>query len=78
MHSGAVGLDGEGVLISSVGGRGKSTTVLGCLRDNTTKVRNIKKYLLAALFNAPSTMGGYFQAEVNHDRPEYAGRRMEV
>ena len=52
--------------------------VLGCLRDNTTKVRNIKKFLLAALFNAPSTMGGFFQAEVNHDRPEYARRRMEV
>lgn len=33
VHSGAVGLDGEGVLISSVGGRGKSTTVLGCLQD---------------------------------------------
>ena len=28
-----------------------------------------KKYLLAALFNAPSTMNGYYQAEVNHDMP---------
>ena len=36
---------------------------------NTTKVKNIKKYLLAALFNAPSTMNGYYQAEVNHDMP---------
>jgi len=32
-------------------------------------VKNIKKYLLAALFNAPSTMNGYYQAEVNHDMP---------
>ena len=45
--------------------------VLDCLDNNTTKVRNIKKYLLAALFNAPSTMNGYYQAEVNHDMPQY-------
>jgi hypothetical protein len=41
--------------------------VLDCLKKNTTKVRNIKKYLLAVLFNAPTTIGGYYQAEVNHD-----------
>ena len=46
--------------------------VLHCLKQNTTKVKNIRKYLLAALFNAPSTMDGYFQAEVNHDMPQYA------
>ena len=46
--------------------------VLECLHKNTTKVQNIKKYLLAALFNAPSTMYGYYQAEVNHDMPQYA------
>ena len=45
--------------------------VLYCLKQNTTKVKNIRKYLLAALFNAPSTMDGYFQAEVNHDMPQY-------
>ena len=33
VHSGAVGLNGEGVLISSMGGCGKSTTVLSCLLD---------------------------------------------
>ena len=44
--------------------------VLHCMSGNTTKVKNIKKYLLAALFNAPSTMNGYYQAEVNHDMPE--------
>ena len=43
--------------------------VLHCISGNTTKVKNIKKYLLAALFNAPSTMNGYYQAEVNHDMP---------
>ena len=41
--------------------------VLFCLQRNTTKVNNIKKYLLAALFNAPSTIEGYYRAEVNHD-----------
>ena len=43
--------------------------VLHCMSGNTSKVKNIKKYLLAALCNAPSTMNGYYQAEVNHDMP---------
>ena len=34
--------------------------VMDCMRENTTKIRNIKKYLLAVLFNAPSTMGSYY------------------
>lgn len=46
--------------------------VMDCLKGNTTKVMNIKKYLMAALFNAPSTISGYYQAEVNHDLPQYA------
>ena len=46
--------------------------VMDCMKQSTSKVRNIKKYLLAALFNAPTTMGGYYQAEVNHDYPQYA------
>lgn len=46
--------------------------VIECLKGNTTKVNNIKKYLLAALFNAPSTIDGYYQAEVNHDMPQFA------
>ena len=41
--------------------------VMDCMRENTTEVRNIKKYLLAVLFNAPSTMDSYFTAKVNHD-----------
>lgn len=41
--------------------------VLDCMHNNTTYVRNIKKYLLAALFNAPSTIGNYYSALVNHD-----------
>ena len=46
--------------------------VLDRMRENTTYVRNIKKYLLATLFNAPSTISGYYQAEVNHDYPQFA------
>lgn len=41
--------------------------VFDCMRENTTEVRNIKKYLLAVLFNAPSTIGNYYSARVNHD-----------
>ena len=41
--------------------------VIDCMKSNTTEVRNIKKYLLAALFNAPSTMDSYYTARVNHD-----------
>ena len=41
--------------------------VFECLDKNITEVRNIKKYLLATLFNAPSTMGSYYKAQVNHD-----------
>ena len=48
---------------------------IGCFKSNTTKVNNIKKYLLATLFNAPSTIDGYFQAKVNHDFPQYASSR---
>ena len=49
--------------------------VLACFNANTTKVRNIKKYLLATLFNAPTTIGGYYTAEVHHDFPQYAKAR---
>ena len=41
--------------------------VIGCLQKNTTKVSNIRAYLLTALYNAPTTMDSYYRAEVNHD-----------
>ena len=41
--------------------------VLDRMRDNTTYVRNIKKYLLAALYNAPATIDSYYASLVNHD-----------
>ena len=41
--------------------------VLDCMWENTTKIRNIKQYLKAALFNAPSTIGNYYTSLVSHD-----------
>lgn len=41
--------------------------VLSCLHRNTTKVGNIKAYLLTTLYNASMTINSYYQAEVNHD-----------
>lgn len=41
--------------------------VLTCLDANTSKVGNIKSYLLTALYNAPMTISNYYAAEVNHD-----------
>ena len=51
--------------------------VLECLKNNTTEIRNIKKYLLAVLFNAPSTMDSYYTSLVAHDMASgklYGGR----
>ena len=41
--------------------------VMDCLQKNTTQVRNMKQYLLAVLFNAPTTMNNHFTSLVNHD-----------
>ena len=41
--------------------------VMDCLKQNTTRIRNIRQYLLAMLFNAPSTMSSYYTALVAHD-----------
>ena len=41
--------------------------VLDCMRENTTKIRNMKQYLRAVLFNAPSTIDNYYTSLVAHD-----------
>lgn len=41
--------------------------VLERMRETTTKIRNIRGYLLTALYNAPVTIGPYYQSEVQHD-----------
>ena len=41
--------------------------VFDCLNANTSKVRNIKQYLLTVIYNAPTTIGNYYSSLVNHD-----------
>ena len=48
--------------------------VLKCLHENTSKVKNIKQYLLATLYNAPITINSYYSALVSHDLAEPAGK----
>ncbi len=48
--------------------------VMDCLQKNTTQVRNIKQYLLAVLFNAPTTMNNHYTSLVNHDMHAGAGK----
>ena len=47
--------------------------VLKCLRENTSKIKNIKQYLLATLYNAPVTISSYYSALVSHDLAEPIG-----
>ena len=48
--------------------------VLKCLHENTSQIKNIKQYLLAALYNAPVTINSYYSALVSHDLAEPAGK----
>ena len=41
--------------------------VFDCMKENTTRIRNIRQYLRAVLFNAPSTIDSYYTALVAHD-----------
>ena len=66
-------IGGEEILAEQVNGRflyldyGHLEYVFDCLRRNTTQIRNIRAYLLTALYNAPVTMSPYYQAAVQHD-----------
>ena len=42
--------------------------VMDCMGENTTKVTNMRQYLLAVLYHAPTTMGAHYQSRFNHDR----------
>ena len=44
--------------------------VMDCMKENPAKVRNIKQYMLATIYNAPLTMQSYYQAWVNNDKAE--------
>lgn len=41
--------------------------VMDCFKENTTKIRNIRQYMLTAIYNAPITIGTYYDALVRHD-----------
>ena len=41
--------------------------LLMTLKDNTTDVRNVRSYLITALYNAPTTMDSHYELKVNHD-----------
>ena len=41
--------------------------VLSCMKESSPDIRNIKQYILAALYNAPMTIGNYYQAMYNND-----------
>ena len=53
--------------------------VMDCFKENTTKIRNIRQYVLASLYNAPATMGSYFDALVRHDmaQPDWGGEKTD-
>ena len=46
--------------------------VIDCLEENTTKVKNMRQYLITTLYNAPMTMENYYRSLVNHDM--YGGK----
>ena len=41
--------------------------VMDCFKENTTKIRNIRQYMLTTIYNAPATMDTYYDALVRHD-----------
>ena len=41
--------------------------VIGCMKKNTSKISNIKAYMITTLYNAPSTINHYYQQEVQYD-----------
>ena len=52
--------------------------VLDRMQENITYVRNIKKYLLAALYNAPVTMDSYYTSLVGHDLYGSGDRSLQI
>jgi hypothetical protein len=49
--------------------------VLECLENNSSGVRNVRKYLIATLYNAPTTISTYYQQAVNCDMGNYEDKR---
>ena len=51
--------------------------VFDCLKENTTKIRNIRQYLLAALYNAPTTISSYYSARYQHDSRDFGPHKKQ-
>ena len=53
--------------------------VMDSFKENTTKIRNIRQYMLASLYNAPTTIESYFDALVRHDmaQPDWGGEKID-
>ena len=53
--------------------------VLDCFKENTTKIRKIRQYMLASLYTAPTTIESYFDALVRHDmaQPDWGGEKID-
>ena len=72
-HKGTVRISGDDKPIEVVKSRFMKLNymhieyVLDGMKDNPVKVRNIRAYLLASLYNAPATINNYYSALVNHD-----------
>ena len=72
-RAGSIKIGGEALPAQKVKDRFKRLTfehvayVLDSLRESTVKIRNIRAYLLTALYNAPLTIGPYYAAAVRHD-----------
>ena len=45
--------------------------IFSCLEKSGSDIRNIKRYLLTTLFNAPATMNSHYDAMVRHDMQEW-------
>ena len=54
-------------------GREHIEYVMDCMKQNTTRIGNIKAYMLSALYNAPITIGQYFTSLVSHDMAQGCG-----
>ena len=50
--------------------------VMDCFKENTTKIRNIRQYMLTTIYNAPTTIDTYYDALVRHDKDSSKTKRV--
>ena len=52
--------------------------VIYCMKKTTTKIANIKAYMITALYNAPATINHFYQQEVQHDWYGYQSNEIDA